>query len=84
MHRSLRKTCSGVVVTSMLSLAASVYAKVQSITAAKAARHIGERETVYGMVAGAHFASGSRGQPTYLNFDRPYLGVGSRQIQHCP
>ena len=24
------------------------------------------------MVASAHFASGSRGQPTYLNFDRPY------------
>jgi hypothetical protein len=72
MHRSLRKICSGVVVTSMLSLAASAYAKVQSITAAEAANHIGERRAVCGVVASAHFANHSRGQPTFMNLDRPY------------
>lgn len=72
MHRSLRRICSGVVVTSLLALAASVWAKDLSITAAEAANHIGEQATVCGTVASTHFANRSRGQPTFINLDRAY------------
>jgi hypothetical protein len=37
-----------------------------------AAAHVGENATVCGVVESAHFASRSRGQPTFLNFGRPY------------
>lgn len=42
------------------------------ITAAEALAHVGSRETVCGLVASATYASGSRGQPTFLNLDEPY------------
>jgi hypothetical protein len=45
---------------------------VQSITAAQAASHVGESETVCGRVASEHFAAHSRGRPTFLNLDAPY------------
>ncbi len=34
--------------------------------------HIGERTTVYGPVVDTHWASGSRGKPTFLNIGKPY------------
>jgi hypothetical protein len=37
-----------------------------------AADHIGEVATVCGTVASTNFAIRSKGQPTYLNLDRPY------------
>lgn len=37
-----------------------------------ASRHIGETETVCGVVASARFLSGSRSQPTLLNLGKPY------------
>ena len=40
-------------------------------TADQAKNHVGERATVCGVVASAHFAS-SKGQPTFLNLDNPY------------
>lgn len=42
------------------------------LTAAQAAQHVGERATVCGNVASAHYASGSEGQPTFINLDKPY------------
>ena len=43
-----------------------------TITAAEAAKHVGEKATVCGVVASAHYASRSKGQPTFLNLDKPY------------
>ena len=43
-----------------------------NISANGAKDHIGSRETVCGIVAGAKYAASSKGQPTFLNLDRPY------------
>jgi micrococcal nuclease len=42
------------------------------LAALDAADHIGEVATVCGTVASTNFAIRSKGQPTYLNLDRPY------------
>jgi hypothetical protein len=44
----------------------------QSIPATEAAKHVGEKATVCGVVASASYASHSKGQPTFLNLDKPY------------
>lgn len=38
--------------------------------------HIGERTTVCGPVVGTHWASGSKGKPTFLNIGRDYPDPG--------
>ena len=48
------------------------YAQEISITANDAAKHIGEMQTVCGMVASSKFASQSKKQPTFINLDQPY------------
>jgi hypothetical protein len=42
------------------------------IAAADAAQHVGEEAVVCGSVAGAKFAAKTRGQPTFLDFEKPY------------
>jgi hypothetical protein len=37
-----------------------------------AAKFIGQQKTVCGVVASAHFAARSKGQPTFINLDKPY------------
>jgi len=44
----------------------------QAIPWDEAKYHIGERATVYGAVVDTHWASGSKGKPTFLNIGRPY------------
>lgn len=44
----------------------------QSIPAAEATKHVGEKATVCGVVASATYASRAKGQPTFLNLDKPY------------
>ena len=44
----------------------------QTITAAEASRHVGERTTVCGRIASEHTATSSRGTPTFINLDKPY------------
>jgi micrococcal nuclease len=44
----------------------------QSIPATEAAKHVGEKATVCGVVASANYASSRKGQPTFLNLDKPY------------
>jgi len=44
----------------------------KSIQAADAKDHIGERATVCGQVASTHFAERSKGEPTFINLDKPY------------
>jgi hypothetical protein len=43
-----------------------------SITTDEAKNHIGENATVCGIVAGVHYAANSRGNPTFVNLDKPY------------
>jgi hypothetical protein len=44
----------------------------QTIPAAEAAKHVGEKETLCGVVAIASYASRGKGQPTFLNLDKAY------------
>jgi hypothetical protein len=44
----------------------------KSISAAEAKNHVGENATVCGQVASAHYATTSRGRPTFINLDSPY------------
>jgi len=43
-----------------------------SISAAEAKNHLGEKATVCGEVASTHYAAMSRGNPTFINLDRLY------------
>jgi hypothetical protein len=52
-----------------LLVAFSTAAQTSKITAAEAKDHIGETRTVCGKVASTHFASKSKGEPTFLNLD---------------
>jgi hypothetical protein len=47
-------------------------ANLETLTAEDAAKHVGENATVCGVVASAHYAARSAGQPTFLNLDRSY------------
>ena len=42
------------------------------IPATQAKNHIGESRTVCGEVVSAHYAARTRGNPTFLNLDKPY------------
>ena len=53
-------------------LAFSTAAQTTKITAAEAKDHVGESRTVCGKVVSTHFASKSKGEPTFLNLDEPY------------
>lgn len=44
----------------------------ESLPAGQAKNHIGEHATVCGDIASERTASGSRGQPTFINLDAPY------------
>jgi len=44
----------------------------QAIPWDEAKYHIAERTTVYGAVVDTHWASGSKGKPTFLNIGKPY------------
>ena len=50
----------------------STAAQTNKITATEAKDHVGETRTVCGKVASPHFASKSKGEPTFLNLDEPY------------
>jgi hypothetical protein len=55
-----------------LRLAFSAAAQTNKLAAAEAKDHVGEVRTVCGKVVSAHYATGSKGQPTFLNLDEPY------------
>ena len=68
--KSLRSLTVGYLFS--LLLAFSTAAQTNKITAAEAKDHVGEIRTVCGKVVSTHYASGSKGQPTFLNLDEPY------------
>jgi len=43
-----------------------------SISAVEAKNHVGEKATVCGEVASTRYAARSRGNPTFINLDKPY------------
>lgn len=47
-------------------------AQTDKITPAGAKDHVGETRTVCGKVVSTHYASKSKGEPTFLNLDEPY------------
>jgi hypothetical protein len=55
-----------------LFLSASLPGRAQSISAAEAKNHIGEKATVCGKIVSEHTADNSRGVPTFINLDAPY------------
>jgi hypothetical protein len=52
-----------------LSQAASA---ANTLTAEEAKNHIGETATVCGVVASTHYATQTKGSPTFVNIDKPY------------
>jgi len=44
----------------------------QKLSPSEAKQHIGEHAIVCGLVASTRYAQRSRGQPTFLNLDKPY------------
>jgi hypothetical protein len=44
----------------------------QTISAADAKSHIGEKETVCGLVTGKYVSAQSQGTPTFIDLDKPY------------
>jgi len=56
----------------LLVLICVLSASGDTLTPMQASAHIGERATVCGFVASSHFAARSRGNPTFLNLERPY------------
>ena len=47
-------------------------AQAATLTPLQAKDHVGESATVCGLVASATFAARTKGQPTFLNLDKPY------------
>jgi DNA/RNA endonuclease YhcR with UshA esterase domain len=44
----------------------------KKLTAAEAKDHVGETATVCGNVVSTQYAASTKGQPTFLNLDKPY------------
>jgi DNA/RNA endonuclease YhcR with UshA esterase domain len=55
----------------ILALTASAFAQ-DTISPEDASKFIGQQKTVCGTVASANYATRSKGQPTFLNLDKPY------------
>ena len=55
-----------------LAAQSSIAVAADLLTAQQAAEHVGETATVCGVVASANYATKSKDQPTFLNFDQPY------------
>jgi hypothetical protein len=60
------------VIALLLLLASAPALPQQRLSAADAKDHVGETATVCGKVASTRYAASTRGQPTFLNLDKPY------------
>lgn len=56
----------------ILAIATCTAAQNGKLTSKEAKYHVGETATICGKVASTHYATQSRGQPTFLNLDVPY------------
>jgi hypothetical protein len=64
------KTSPTIFAVLLISICAA--AQTGKITAQQARDHVGEVQTICGKVASTHYATRSKGQPTFLNLDEPY------------
>ena len=74
-HSECRMRLRKIATLVLLLLAATSFAFAQKslhLTATSAKDHVGENATVCGHVASTHFASTTRGRPTFINLDKPY------------
>ena len=62
---------SGLLLLSVLAIAVAPIG-AQTVSAADAKNHIGEKATVCGKVASERTATSSRGEPTFINLDAAY------------
>lgn len=60
------------IASALMVLVIPSYTAAATYKANEAIAHIGEDATVCGVVASAKYASSSKGEPTFLNLDRPY------------
>ena len=67
----MRKTRTLVFLLVGIALVSPVQAQ-KKLTAAEAKEHIGDNATVCGDVVSTRYASSSKGEPTFLNLDKPY------------
>lgn len=58
--------------TAALAAVLPLAAQAAGIDPTQAAEHVGQTETVCGLVASTRYAFHARGQPTFLNFGHPY------------
>jgi len=65
------KTAFYALILSPLLMASIVFSS-DTITPEDAINHIGQQATVCGNVASTKYSSRSKGQPTFLNLNRPY------------
>jgi hypothetical protein len=71
-ERTMRTLKTATLALLLAIVSTAIYAQSKHLTAAQAKNHIGEKATVCGKMVGAHLADRSRGQPTFLNLDKPY------------
>src|SRR5579862_7834703 len=62
----------GLLALAALSSPSRVLADAANISAVDAIHFVGQVATVCGLVASAKYASETKGQPTFLNLDKPY------------
>lgn len=55
----------------LVGLVTIAYAQ-ETVCPEDAAKFIGQQKTVCGKVASSHYAARSKGQPTFINLDKPY------------
>src|SRR3984893_14503577 len=62
------------IITLLLALAALTQPALgqKKLSASEAKDHVGEVATVCGDVVSSHYAPSTKGQPTFLNLDKPY------------
>lgn len=60
------------ILSTVLAITFCTAAQSSKLTPKEAKHHIGETATVCGSVASTHYATQSKGQPTFLNLDEPY------------
>jgi len=69
----MRKPVRFVWLIGLLVLAFAIPLNAQKkLTAAEAKDHVGETATVCGNVVSTRYAASTKGQPTFLNLDKPY------------
>jgi hypothetical protein len=72
LHWKLKMLRKPLIVVSSLSLFCFGIAQAAELSAEDAPTHVGESTTICGTVVSAKYAERTRGQPTFLNLDKPY------------